>query len=53
MTKPQKKRADKPTPFRLGELKAPLQQEASELDRSLHWLVLKIIKTYIDGRKKG
>lgn len=51
MTKPIKKRRDNPTPVRLGELKCHLQKEAMELDRSLNWLILKIIKAHIDGKK--
>lgn len=47
MSNQKKKRKDNPTPFRLGEIKAPLQREAAELDRSLHWLVLRILSNYL------
>jgi len=43
------KQKSKPTAFRLGRLKAPLQQEAMTLDRSLHWLVIKILSVHVDG----
>lgn len=44
MKKPVSTNRDKPFPLRLKELKAPLQQEAARLDRSLHWLILSIIR---------
>jgi len=53
MTKPAKKRNDNPTPVRLGELKSTLQEEAMQLDRSLHWLIIKIIKDYVERKKNG
>lgn len=37
---------DIPTPIRLGELIVPLQEEAKKLDRSVHWLILSIIKQH-------
>jgi len=39
-----KKNTFKPTPVRLGELKAPLQEAASSQDRSLNWLIISILK---------
>lgn len=39
-----------PTAVRLGELKAPLQKEAMQLDRSLHWLIYSILKNYINSK---
>lgn len=53
MTKPIKKRKDNPTPIRLGQLKCYLQKEAMEQDRSLHWLVVKILSAYVQGKKGG
>lgn len=49
MLKPDNK---KPFPIRLGELKPILQQEALKNDRSLHYWVLKILKTHIDKIKE-
>lgn len=43
----------KATSIRLGELKPPLQQEAMKLDRSLHWLMIKVLKDYVASIKKG
>ncbi len=42
---------NKPFPIRLGELKPPLQQEALDNDRSLHYWIKKILKSYLDGKK--
>lgn len=39
---------NKPFPVRLGDLKKPLQCEAMQADRSLHWLIKKILKEYVD-----
>lgn len=36
----------KPTSIRLGNLKAPIQKKAMELDRSLNWLVCKMLKDH-------
>lgn len=36
----------RPTPVRLKEYKAPLQEEAFRLERSLNWLILKILKEH-------
>ena len=47
-----KEETSNPTSFKLGELKAPLQKEAHRLDRSLHWLVLKVLREYIKTLKK-
>lgn len=41
---------NKPFPVRLGELKAPLQMEAVQSDRSLHYLIRKILRTYVEGK---
>lgn len=41
-----------PFPIRLGELKPILQQEASLNDRSLHYLVIKILKDYVKSKAK-
>ncbi len=43
---------NKPTPIRLKELKAPLQEEAMRIDRSLNWLVVKVLKEYVKDLKK-
>ena len=40
-----------PTPIRLNELKPLLQKEAMELDRSLNWLVCKIVKDYLSNKQ--
>jgi hypothetical protein len=40
------------TPVRLGELKAPLQEEAMRLDRSLNWLVKLACKELLQRIKK-
>ena len=42
----------KPTPIRLKDLKPPLQMEASELDRSLNWLVCKVLRTHVEKNSK-
>ena len=39
-------REPKPTAIRLGKLKAPIQKKAMELDRSLNWLVCKMLKEH-------
>jgi hypothetical protein len=41
---------NKPFPIRLGELKPPLQKEAVDNDRSLHYWIKKILKKYIDDK---
>lgn len=41
-----------PFPIRLGELKPILQQEASMHDRSLHYLIKKILSDYVKSRPK-
>ena len=43
---------DKPFPIRLGELKPILQMEATQMDRSLHWLIKRILKDYTESRKE-
>ena len=45
MLKPDNK---KPFPIRLGELKPLLQKEALANDRSLHYWIIKILKTHIN-----
>lgn len=40
-----------PTPIRLKELKAPLQEEAMKQDRSLNWLMIKIAKDFLNTLK--
>lgn len=47
-----KDKAYKPTPVRLKELKAPLQQEAMKIDRSLNWLMVKIAKDFLNSLRK-
>ena len=42
---------NKPFPIRLGVLKKPLQKEAVEIDRSLHWLIKKVLANYILERE--
>lgn len=44
--------SDKATSFRLKELKPILQEEAMKIDRSMHWLVIKVLKEYIADLKK-
>lgn len=44
MANNQRERVDNPVPIRLRDLKAPLQRLAFDMDRSLHWLILDIIK---------
>jgi len=44
---------DKPTPVRLKEMKAPLQKQAMELDRSLHWLIRKILSDYLKSKNSS
>ena len=46
-----KKKDNNPFPVRLGEIKKPLQSEATEKDRSLHWLILSILKNYVKNKK--
>ncbi len=41
----------KPTAIRLDELKAPLQEEAMRQDRSLNWLIKKILREFISKNK--
>lgn len=43
---------NKPTPVRLKELKAPLQEEAMRIDRSLNWLIVKVLKEYLKELKR-
>lgn len=44
---------NKPYSLRLNEeTKVMLQRQAMQLDRSLQWLILKIIKDYINEQKK-
>lgn len=52
MKKPVEKKGCNATAIRLGELKAPLQREAMNLDRSLHWLIRKILKAHVDAKKE-
>ncbi len=37
-------RKDNATSLRLGEIKAPLQKVAMEMDRSLNWLIISLLK---------
>lgn len=39
-----KKRLDNPIPIRMKELKPIYQQEASRQERSMHWLILSVLK---------
>jgi predicted HicB family RNase H-like nuclease len=41
-----------PTNIRLKHLKPPLQEEASRLDKSLNWLVCKVLHEYVKTLKK-
>lgn len=43
--------SDKPYPFRLKELKAPLQKHAFEIDRSLAWIMGVALREYMKKRK--
>lgn len=38
--------------IRLDELKAPLREDASEMEKPLRWLVFKVLKNYVDNLKK-
>lgn len=42
----------KPYPVKLGEKKTFLQQEACSLDRSLHWLINKILEEWVLNKQK-
>lgn len=42
-----KQKDNNPFPVRLGELKKPLQCQAVNDDRSLHWLIKKILEAYV------
>ena len=42
----------KPTPVRLKELKAPMQEEAMKIDRSLNWLMVKLARDFLNSLKK-
>lgn len=42
-----------PFPVRLGELKEPLQQQAFEEDRSLHYWIKKILRDHLKQPKKA
>lgn len=39
------------TPIRLKEIKAELQIEAAKIDRSLNWLVVKVLKDFLMSLK--
>jgi len=41
---------NKPFPVRLGDLKKPLQCEAVNQDRSLHWLIKTILEKYVESK---
>lgn len=43
---------NKPFPVRLGDMKTELQQQAVEQDRSLHYLIRKILKSHLEKGKK-
>lgn len=43
----QQKNNEKPVPVKLGDMKPILQKEAFEKERSLHWLIKKILATHI------
>lgn len=45
-------RQHKPTAIRLKELKAPLQKEAMKQDRSLNYLICKILSDFLNNLKK-
>jgi predicted HicB family RNase H-like nuclease len=45
-------RNHKPTAIRLKDLKAPLQKEAMKQDRSLNYLIFKILKEFVNNIKK-
>jgi len=44
-------RQEKPYPFRLKELKAPLQKHAVDIDRSLAWIIRTSLKLYMKKNK--
>lgn len=39
------------TSVRLKEIKAPLQEEAMKQDRSLNWLIFKVLKDFLTNLK--
>lgn len=41
-----------PTSIRLGELEQPLRDEASEKERALHWLIIRILRDYLKSKGK-
>lgn len=41
------KEHDKPYPLRLKDIKAPLQMQAMEQDRSLHYWIITILKNHL------
>lgn len=41
----------KATAIRLKELKAPLQKEAMKQDRSLNYLIIKILRDFLEKNK--
>ena len=47
-----KRKVDPRVPIKLKNLKAPLREEASEMERPLSYLVLKILRSYIASLKK-
>lgn len=46
-----KENKNNPTPIRLKDLKAPLQEEAMKQDRSLNWLMVKIARDFLNSLK--
>lgn len=47
-----KRKVDPRIPIKLKNLKAPLRQEASDMEKSLSYLVLKILRNHIELLKK-
>ena len=47
-----KKSNNNPYALRLGELKLPLQIEACEQDRSLQWVIKRILRTHVENTVK-
>ena len=47
-----KRKVDPRIPIKLKNLKAPLREEASDMEKSLSYLVLKILRAHIESLKK-
>jgi len=43
---------EKPTSVKLKELKVPLEREAKKQDRTLHWLIKKILSNWVQRHRE-